>query len=314
MPDLPPDTADALERAAAALEQGIAEVQTPAQAAQVIDQLEAAAGATTEAEVGVLVPPANPTAQAAAIEQAAAAAPAGQRTAAVIVEVAAQSAGAAPEGKPVLDEAVSAATGVSAKPPPPEEVRRARRLLRRELFRRLRPLQAIDATLFIEINHLPHPRLFDAFISRFSWIMTGGTGWIFILLAGLLRDRRYGSKAMVGVLPALWLATCTVEYPLKKWFRRRRPFIDVLRAVVVGKKPGSYSFPSGHSAAAFAGAVLISRYYPQGSRGFFALAGLVAFSRIYLGAHYPGDVLSGSVTGAVLARVYARLLRKRGIV
>lgn len=314
MPDLPPNADDAQGRAAAALEKGIAGVQTPGQAATVIDQLEAAAGARMEADVGAAVAPADPAAQAAAIEHAVEAASGGEKPAAAIAEVAAQSAGAAPEEKPVLDEAVSAATGMSAKAPPPEEVRRARRLLRRELFRRLRPLQAIDATLFIEINHLPHPRLFDAFISRFSWIMTGGTGWIFILLAGLLRDRSYGSKAMVGVLPALWLATCTVEYPIKKWFRRRRPFIDVMRAVVVGKKPGSYSFPSGHSAAAFAGAVLLSRYYPHGSRGFYALAGLVALSRIYLGAHYPGDVLSGSVTGAVLARVYARLLRKRGIV
>lgn len=313
MPDLSPDTDDATERAAAALEEGIAEVQTPAGAAQVIDQLEATAGATTEAEMAATVPKKNPAAQAGAIEHAVATAREGEKTVAAVTEVARQSTGAVSEEKSVLDEAVSTATGTSAKAPPPEDVRRARRLLRRELFRRLRPLQAIDVTLFVEINHLPHPRVFDAFISRFSWVMTGGTGWVLLLLAALLRDRRYGSKAMVGVLPALWLATCTVEYPIKHWFRRRRPFIDVVRAVVVGKKPGSYSFPSGHSAAAFAGAVLLSRYYPRGSKGFYALAGLVAFSRVYLGAHYPGDVLSGSVTGAVLARVYARLLRKRGI-
>jgi len=313
MPDLPSDTDDAAQRAAAALEAGIAEVQTAGQAAKVIDQLEATAGAATEAEVAATVPQHNPAAQAGAIEEAVATASVGEKSAAAIVEVATQSTGAPPEEKAVLDEAVSAATGTSAKAPPPEDVRRARRLLRRELFRRLRPLQAIDVTLFVEINHLPHPRVFDALISRFSWVMTGGTGWVFILLAALLRDRRYGSKAMVGVLPALWLATCTVEYPIKRWFRRRRPFIDVVRAVVVGKKPGSYSFPSGHSAAAFAGAALLSRYYPRNRNAFYAIAGMVAFSRVYLGAHYPGDVLSGSVVGAVLARVYARLLRKRGI-
>lgn len=69
---------------------------------------------------------------------------------------------------------------------------------------------------------------------------------------------------------------------------------------------------SGHSAAAFAGAILLAREYPGAARGFFGLAALVAFSRIYLGAHYPGDVVSGSLLGTVLARIYSRLLRKIG--
>ena len=110
------------------------------------------------------------------------------------------------------------------------------------------------------------------------------------------------------------LATATVEHPIKKWFRRRRPFVSLVEAIIVGRKPGSYSFPSGHSAAAFAGALLLAREYPGGARGFFGLAWLVAFSRIYLGAHYPGDVISGSLLGMVLARIYSRVLRKMGIV
>ncbi len=93
----------------------------------------------------------------------------------------------------------------------------------------------------------------------------------------------------------------TVEYPIKTFFRRRRPFIDVIQATVIGKKPGSWSFPSGHSAGAFAGASLISRYYPRQRPYLYLIAALVAVSRIYLGDHYPGDVLSGSLSGMVLA-------------
>ena len=165
---------------------------------------------------------------------------------------------------------------------------------------------------FLAINHLPHPRRFDSLMSRFSWAMTGGAGWSLVVLVVLLINRRRGWDTAKGVVPALWLATATVEYPIKYFFRRRRPFLSIVRAIIVGRKPASYSFPSGHSAAAFAGATLLARHYPRASKLFFFVAALVGFSRVYLGAHYPGDVVTGAVSGAVLARIYRAALRGLG--
>jgi hypothetical protein len=138
-----------------------------------------------------------------------------------------------------------------------------------ELFKRLGPLQAVDTFVFIQINQLPHWKLSDRFLTRLSWLISSGTGWLLFFLLAMLVDRQRGLKAARAVAPALWLATATVEHPIKKWFRRRRPFISLIEAIIVGRKPDGYSFPSGHSAAAFAGALLLAREYPASARGFF---------------------------------------------
>jgi undecaprenyl-diphosphatase len=318
MPERPDQTEEAevtaaQQRAATAVERGVAEVTTPAEAARALDSLEKTAGDRREEEVAQDQPEASPQQQAAAIEEAAKV-PADAKPASVIATAAVQSANALLEKRLVVDEAVTQALGgVAETNAPPEATRRGRRLLRHELFRRLRPLQAVDAFAFVQINQLPHTRQTDRIMSGLSWVMTGGAGWLVVLLGAMLADRRRGWHAARVVVPALWLATATVEYPIKKWFRRRRPFFSVVQAIIVGRKPGSYSFPSGHSAAAFAGAMLLAKQYPGGARGFFGLASLVAFSRVYLGAHYPGDVVSGSLLGMVLARIYSRALRKIGI-
>jgi len=295
------DNANAQEKMRAALERSVAEIKTPAQARRTLDSLEKTAGDLREEDVAGAreetgeVPVAAPAAD-------------------VIASAAAQSANAAPDEKSIVDESVTQAFGGGAESDGvASDTLRGRRHLRDELFKRLGPLQAVDTFVFLQINQLPHWKLSDRFLTRLSWVMTSGTGWLLFLALATLVDRQRGWRATRVVAPALWLATATVEHPIKKWFRRRRPFIYLIEAIIVGRKPGSYSFPSGHSAAAFAGALLLAREYPASARGFFGLASLVAFSRIYLGVHYPGDVLSGSLVGMVLAKIYARLLHKVGV-
>jgi undecaprenyl-diphosphatase len=174
-------------------------------------------------------------------------------------------------------------------------------LLRGAVLEQMGPLQALDTRAFLAINHLPHPRWANTAMQRLTQVMNGGWGWVLILLGVAIFDRPRGQQALRGIVPALWFATMAIEYPIKTFFRRRRPFIDVVQVVSVGRKPGTYSFPSGHAASAFAGAWLLSRYYPQQAPVWYTIATLVAFSRIYLGVHYPGDVLSGATSGVVLA-------------
>ncbi len=299
----------AVKQAGKALEEGFAEVKTPAQASDVLDKLDNAAGDIKERDLAPGQGSADPIKQAEAVNDAAAAASPKERAAVVLTEAAAQIAASPLESRETLDEAVAEASGEHSSKGDSPQVKRGRDLLRKELINRLKPYDAIDAALFIRINHLPHPKWLDGLIARFSWMMTGGHAWILVVLADALCQRRRALKNALAVLPALYLATYTVEVPIKKYFRRRRPFISIVRAIVVGRKPGSHSFPSGHTAAAFGGATLLQTCYPRGGRLFFAIALLVAFSRIYLGAHYPGDVLSGGLAGTALAKLYRSLFK-----
>lgn len=288
----------------AALEEAIAAIQTPAQAEQVIADLKRMAGNVTEPQVAAHTPTPPDAAAAATVIQGAAAISEERKPQHVIAATAAQIAAAAPEDEQVLADAVQQVTNPKATTNTDEELARQRQLLRDALLKELKPLSALDVRLFLNVNHLPHPHWFNTFMYVLTSIMNRGDGWVLGMLIASMVNHRKGRRALIDVLPALWLATATVEFPIKHLVRRRRPFITLVQAIVVGRKPGSYSFPSGHSAAAFAGATLLRRHYPEWTPAFYTLAALVGFSRIYLGAHYPGDVCTGAISGTILAEAY----------
>lgn len=306
------ESADLLKKARqveTALEIGLEQIRTPGAADKVVDKLETL-GTGLEAEAVGESADVRPLEGKIREITDSSRERDGSKAGAVIAATAAQIAGADAKEAQVFDTAIAETTGSSASHVPEDDsaaLQRGRRLLRRALVKRLRPLDAIDAIVFLQINRLPHPPVADRVMTRFTNLMHRGDGYLLLLLALTLCDRRRGWTAIKGVVPMLWLATATVEFPIKAFFRRKRPFLSIVRAIIVGKKPASYSFPSGHSAAAFAGAELLKRHYPEGRVGFRLIATLVAFSRVYLGAHYPGDVLVGGACGVFFAKLYRRI-------
>jgi membrane-associated phospholipid phosphatase len=130
-----------------------------------------------------------------------------------------------------------------------------------------------------------------------------GRIWIATALSGALADRPRRARwlwAAVGVPLTLGMNFC-----VKLAVRRRRPRLEAIETAA--SVPTSLSFPSAHAATSFAGATMIGSLVPPLRPALYAAAALMAFSRPYLGVHYPSDVLAGAVVGTALGRVLARL-------
>jgi undecaprenyl-diphosphatase len=173
------------------------------------------------------------------------------------------------------------------------------------LARRLpRRRESLDARGFLVVNGLPHRRHWDAQVTLIS-DLGKGFGWVagsaWLALAGGARGRRAGLATSAAMLAAVAL----VQGPIKALFPRRRPFARRL-AVVVGPRPVDSSFPSGHTAGSFAAATVLATVYPEQRPLLLAVAGAVGLSRIYLGHHFPSDVLVGAVLGVGVGSITAR--------
>ena len=126
-----------------------------------------------------------------------------------------------------------------------------------------------------------------------------GNGIFIAVLAVILFFAGYHLLAYWLVLGALtlWLV---VELA-KALVRRRRPFIRLTQARIVGRRAIGRSFPSGHTSQAFFMATLLAGYFHAGAWAvclLYTTALLVGVTRMYVGAHYPRDVLAGAILGS----------------
>lgn len=137
----------------------------------------------------------------------------------------------------------------------------------------------------------------------------GGAFWIVLTLLLLIfkRTRRMGVYCAASML----LTLLVVNLCIKPLAARTRPYELIEGLQILVSRPHDYSFPSGHSANSLTCAWTIFRLAPK-KYGVPALvlAVLIALSRLYVGVHYPTDVLAGAAIGVLLSEVALRALRR----
>jgi undecaprenyl-diphosphatase len=163
----------------------------------------------------------------------------------------------------------------------------------------MQPFHSVDLALLRWLTPWHTPAL-DAAMSWISSAGGAGTVWLLLGVAAFVLPRHRAAAWRVFLTIAL--AYLAVDGVMKPLIARERPSI---RAYAPPRDlpplPRSFSFPSGHAASTFGAAVAVSRMWPPTRLVWWSLAILIGYSRIYLGHHYPLDVLGGALLGIGLA-------------
>jgi len=169
-------------------------------------------------------------------------------------------------------------------------------------------LDQIDRSILYFINDTLSNQIFDLFFTT----ITNEHLWAIPVLIGLLalivRGGKRGKIAAVLVLITASATDATVVEIIKPAIGRLRPshaLEDTINLLV--PKGGRYGFVSAHAANIFAGTTVLSYFYKQWKKPLLFLAFSVALSRVYVGVHYPGDVLFGGLFGYGMAWVIITL-------
>ncbi len=164
--------------------------------------------------------------------------------------------------------------------------------------------ERVDQAVYAAVAETPTPSL-DAAMRRLSSAADHSKLSLASSAVLAVAGGRNGRRAARTGLASVALTSGVVNLVVKRVGRRHRPArasggASAARHVPM---PTSRSFPSGHSAAAVAFASGASAELPGAAVPLFALAAVVAYSRVHTGVHYPGDVVAGVTIGAVIAEL-----------
>lgn len=164
---------------------------------------------------------------------------------------------------------------------------------------------SVDLVIFNFVNH----SLSTGFLDKFFSILTNVNNWYiaYIILLGITFTKE-GTRGKIAVIFVILLIVVTDQLGhkvIKEIFQRTRPCNTLADVLTPLGCSGTYSFPSNHALNNFAAATFFSRLFPKFNWILFITAFLVSLSRVYLGLHYPSDIIGGAIIGSAFGYLFS---------
>jgi len=158
----------------------------------------------------------------------------------------------------------------------------------------LTSIHKYDVFMFTWLNNA---KFYGALIKACRCLSKTGDGQLYILIAGLLLWLQGANSPFLQAIALGFLIERPIYFVLKNSLKRNRPqaALENFQSIIVPSD--KFSFPSGHTSAAFMMATVLSYFIPALMIPLFLWAVLVGFSRVVLGVHFPTDTLVGVVLG-----------------
>ena len=174
----------------------------------------------------------------------------------------------------------------------------------------LQSVQNLDGEILLQIQQHLRTDMLTPLMKFVTFLGNGGWFWILcaVVLLAIPKTRKTGYAAVLSLI----FGVIVTNLLLKNIVARPRPFAEIEALIPLIAKPTDFSFPSGHTTASFAVALVMLRMLPK-KIGIPAvvLAALVAFSRLYLGVHYPTDVLVAFLVALMGSTVAVWIVRTK---
>ncbi len=167
-------------------------------------------------------------------------------------------------------------------------------------------LNSLDITLFHFLNTSLCNPVFDFLMPFITDLNKQRIVLVFvalILLWMLIRGKRHVRIAAILLIITIIISDQLSSSVIKYLLVRPRPCFALQNVHLLVSCGSGFSFPSSHAVNNFAGALILAFFFPRCKWWFFGLAAIVAFSRVYVGVHYPSDVIGGAVIGLFCAGI-----------
>ncbi len=171
-------------------------------------------------------------------------------------------------------------------------------------------LYSIDIKIFFFFNHTIVNGTLDKFFSIITNVNNWYISYIILLGISITKGGRRGKIAALGVLILIAVTDQFSSHLIKELFHRIRPCNALQNVRTPVGFNGTFSFPSSHAVNNFAAAVFFYKLFPKLKWVLFITASLIGISRIYVGVHYPSDVLGGAVIGSSFGYVFGIIALK----